>query len=119
ERAARLDRERHPVYRAHHSAVAAANSAFRVEVLAEPRSFENDRHAAPLPAASQHRAVLPRAAINSGGAASRHRSKARGQRGAKEHPSGNAAKSGGWPSIAISRCTVSDIRGIELSRASV
>src|SRR5712671_7969137 len=108
ERAAVLDRVRDTVDRAHHSAVAAEDPALRLEVLGEPRHLENGRHAAPLPAASQHRAVLPLVSLNSGGAASRHRSKARGQRGAKEHPGGNAAKSGGWPSIAISRCTVSD-----------
>jgi hypothetical protein len=30
-----------------------------------------------------------------------------------------AAKSGGWPSIAVSRCALSPIRGIEFSNASV
>jgi hypothetical protein len=54
-----------------------------------------------------------------GGACVRHRSKTAGQRGAKEQPGGNADKSGGCPSIAVSRWRLSLIRGIELSKASV
>ena len=54
--------------------------------------------------ASSARSCLRRA--KSGGAASRQRSKACGHRGAKEQPGGSAARSGGWPSIAVSRWRV-------------
>src|SRR5438552_11092349 len=70
-------------------------------------------------AASQHRAVLAWPGRNSGGVSTRQRSKAFAHRGAKEQPRGSAAKSGGWPSIAVNRWTLSLIRGIELRSASV
>src|SRR6266851_10099992 len=123
-----LDRKRNSIHRAHDAGIAAEKAALGLEVLAEPRCLEDDRHAAPLRtkrlvlmtsgAASQQRAVRP-SRKNSCGASSRQRSKARGHRGAKEHPGGSAAKSGGWPSIAVRRCALSLIRGIELSSASV
>src|SRR5262249_21191464 len=101
ERAAALDRKGDSIDRTHHSAIPGEDPPLGLEMLAETCRLENNRHAVPLPSASQQRAVLPRATVNSGGAASRQRSKARGQRGAKEHPGGNAARSGGWPSIAV------------------
>ena len=54
-----------------------------------------------------------------GGSASRQRSNALGHRGAKAQPAGSAARSGGWPSMAVSRCRPSLMRGIELSSALV
>src|SRR5438105_4078190 len=99
-----LDRKRNPIHRTHNAAIAAEKAALGLEVLAEARRLENDRHATPLrterlvwttsEAASQQRAVRPSRKY-SGGASSRQRSKARGQRRAKEHPGGSAAKSGG------------------------
>src|ERR1700730_10893097 len=114
-----LDRKRNPIHRAHDTATAAEKAALGLEVLAEPRRIENDRHATPLRtktlvlmasgAASQQRADLP-SSKNSGGASARQRSKTRAHRGAKEHPGGSAAKSGGWPSMAVSRWGPSLIR---------
>ena len=59
------------------------------------------------------------ARLNSGGVSLWQRSNAAGQRGAKAQPRGRADRSGGWPSIAVSRCRLSLMRGIELSSASV
>src|SRR6266481_4654574 len=126
---AALDRERDPVDRANHAALAAEDPAPGMEMLAETRRFEN-RHQATPPctrmssgtageAASQHRAVRPLLGLNSGGVSWRQRSNALAHRGAKAQPRGRAAKSGGWPSIAVSRWALSLMRGIELSSASV
>src|SRR6266478_2985508 len=124
-----LDRERDPVDRAHDAALAAEDPAPGAEMLAEARRFENRHQAAPLrtktslavecEAASQHRAVRFFSAVNSGGVSTRQRSNALAHRGAKAQPRGRAAKSGGWPSIAVSRWALSLMRGIELSSASV
>ena len=90
--------------------------------LLRPGRLEHRHHAAPrcaLALASQQRAVLPSARLNSGGVSLWQRSNAAGQRGANAQPRGSADRSGGWPSIAVSRFRLSLMRGIEFSSASV
>src|SRR6185503_7214507 len=129
ERPPALDRKRDAIDGAHHAAVAAEEPAPSSEVLAEPRRLEHDHQTAPLRApvsaetepavASQQRTVRWSPNVRSGGAAWRQRSKALGQRGAKAQPGGSETRSGGWPSMAVSRWRLSLMRGIELSRALV
>jgi hypothetical protein len=134
ERPARLDRERNAVDRSYDPALPAKDAAARLEMLAERRRLEQRHHAAPLAtrlsavtatprmptgSVSQQRVVRPSSGKNSGGGAARHSATARTQRGAKAQPGGIAARSGGWPSIAVSRWSLSLIRGIAFSNASV
>src|SRR6516162_4465967 len=127
ERPPALDRERDPIHGAHHATVAAKEPVPGTEVLAELRRLEHDHQTAPPLAllepgplaASQQRTVRLSLGLSTGGAVSRQRSKALGHRGPKAHPGGSAAKSGGCPSMAVSRSHLSLMRGIELSRARV
>ena len=119
-----LDRERDIVHRAHHAATAAEHASPRREMLAESRCLEHGHQAAPLcmrralaQPAARGACRLPR--LNSGGASLRQRSNAAGQRAANAQPRGKRDRSGGWPSIAVSRWRLSLMRGIEFSSASV
>ena len=127
---AALDRKRDAVDRAHDPTFAAEHAPFRREMLGEPRCLDDGHYTASrrstvsavapsAGAASQQRAVRPSSDTVAGGAAWKHWSKARVQRGAKEQPGGSLDRSGGCPSIAVRRCRSSLIRGIEFSNASV
>src|SRR5262249_40356805 len=106
----------------HDAAAAPEHATARLEVLGQTIRFKYVHQAAPLcmaTLASQQRAVRPLSRLNSGGASWWQRSNAAGQRAAKAQPRGKCDRSGGWPSIAVSRWRLSVIRGIELSSALV
>src|SRR5262249_6613030 len=92
------------------------------EVLGEVAGLQERRglgHRTGTGTLSQQRAVWRGPSTVSGGLSSRQRSTAFGQRGWKAQPVGGAARSGGWPSMAVSRSRLSLIRGIESSSARV
>src|SRR6185295_11118393 len=127
--AALLDGEGNAVDRANGAVTAAENAAPRRKVLAKSGGFEDGGHAmlpvvvvASAPAAcaaSQQRTLCPVPMLNCGGASTAQRASAAGQRGAKAQPGGMADRSGGCPSIAVSRARLSVMRGIEPSSALV
>ena len=82
-----------------------------VEMLGETRGFEHRHQAAPLciagaRAASSARCVRRRGRTPAAPPA-RQRSNAAGQRAANAQPRGRRDRSGGWPSIAVSRWRLS------------
>ena len=73
---------------------------------------------APAPgASSQQRVTWPASTTVSGGASTRQRSITDAQRGAKAQPAGSRARSGGWPSMAVSRAARAPRRGMDSSSA--
>ena len=118
ERPAGVDRERDGVHRAHEPGLPSQDAAAQGEVLGERRRLE-ERRRAHAGASSQHRLDRPAAGVNSGGSSARQRSITRGQRGANAHPGGSAARSGGWPSMAVSQSVDSERRGTDSSSARV
>ena len=67
---------------------------------------------------NQQRLVCPGAIVRSTGSSVRQRSLVYGQRGAKAHPGGRLARSGGCPGMVASAALL-PIRGTDLSRPSV
>src|SRR6185312_1488206 len=129
ERASAFDGEGDAVDGADHAASGAEQVTPGGEVLGERGGFQEHYATSPLPitrsptpvawAASQQRAVRRSPSDVAGGASIRQRSNASGQRGAKAQPRGSADRSGGCPSIAVSRWRLSFMRGMELSSACV
>src|SRR4029077_2968365 len=125
ERRSRLERERDAVDRAHPLGAPAEETAPDRKVLAEGGGLEHSAHAGGAPAAgaaipgvsSQQRVTCPASTTVSGGASTRQRSITDGQRGANAHPAGRRARSGGWPSMAVSRPVRRPRRGMDSSSA--
>jgi hypothetical protein len=126
QRATRLDGERNPVDRAHHTWPAPNNPRLVEKCLVSPSaSMIGISPFARQPVACRHPAQpatrqLPIA--HSGRPArppSRQRSKTCGQRSAKAQPRVNLARSAAGLAIAVRRWLRSRMRGIELSRAFV
>src|SRR5262249_34444127 len=119
ERLAAADGGRDAGDRAHHAA-GAQQAAPRAEMFADFRGLEQGHQITlptPEPLASQQRTERPSSGLLTGGSISRQRSMTLGQRGLKAQPGGSATRSGGCPSMAVSRWHFSLIRGIEVSSA--
>src|SRR6185436_9729172 len=99
------------------------------KVFAQTLGLEDGHQAAPvstlsapstaLATESQQRTLRPSLSVACGGSRLRQRSMTRVQRGAKAHPGASIPRSGGCPSMAVSRRRLSLRRGIELSSAWV